>query len=29
MRVVKHHPGVMVLAGIRSLTHIKPADAPG
>jgi hypothetical protein len=27
MRVVKHHPGVMVLAGIGALTNIEPSDA--
>jgi len=27
MRVVKYHPGTMVLAGIGVLAHVEPADA--
>jgi hypothetical protein len=27
MRVVKYHPGVMVLASIGVLAHVEPADA--
>ena len=29
MRVVKYHPGTMVLAGIGVLAHVEPADALG
>ena len=27
MRVVKNHPGVMVLTGVGALAHIEPANA--